>query len=175
MLLSAVPVGAYMAWLEADLQKASQDPNVHWILAAGHRPFADFNSSQVDALFIQYNVSMYFAGHSHSYSRFPASDHAGVTTHIVVGGAGCDEMMYAADNPLPGMHSGVSCEQWAAYQFPPPNLKKNKLTSCQGAEFFTDAYAIGKLTVGDFGRGDLHWQLVSSIDGSLLDSVTLLR
>jgi hypothetical protein len=164
-----------MAWLEADLQKAAQDPAVHWIFAGGHRPFTSFNSADVDALFIKYNVSMYFAGHSHSYSRFPASDHGGVTTHITVGGAGCDEMLYATDNPQPGLHSGVTCAKWADYQFPPTNAKKNKLSSCEGAEFFSDAYAIGKLTIGDFGRGDVKWQLVSSIDGSVLDTVTLKR
>jgi len=169
------PDGAYLAWLEADLQKASQNPDTRWILAGGHRPFTSFNSDDVDALFIKYNVSMYFAGHSHSYSRYAASQHGGVTTHITVGGAGCDEMLYAIDNPQPGMHSGVTCEKWAEYQFPPKNAKKNLLSSCEGAEFFSDAYAIGKLTIGDFGRGDIKWQLFSSIDGSVLDSVTLLH
>lgn len=167
--------GAYLSWLEADLKKASQDPSIHWMFAGGHRPFTDFNSTQVDALFVKYNVSLYFAGHSHSYSRYDASQHSGVTTHITVGGAGCDEMQYAIDNPQPGMHSGVTCEAWSQYEFGANNAKKNKLSSCQGAEYFTDAYAIGKLTIADGGRGDLTWTLVSSIDGSVLDSITLLR
>lgn len=169
------PEGEYLSWLEADLLKASQDPNVHWIFAGGHRPFTSFNSTQVDALFIKYNVSLYFAGHSHSYSRYDASAHGGVTTHITVGGAGCDEMLYATDNPQPGLHSGVTCEAWAQYEFPPNNAKKNKLSSCQDAEYFTDAYAIGRLSVADGGRGDVKWTLVSSIDGSVLDTITLLR
>ena len=165
--------GTYLAWLEADLKKAAADPKVHWIFAAGHRPFTTFNSSQVDALFVKYNVSLYLAGHSHSYSRYAASAHSGVTTHITVGGAGCEEMKFAADNPTPGLHTGTSCAAWAQYEFPPHNLKKNKLEACEGAEFFTDAYAIGKLKIENFGKGDVSWKLYSSIDGSVLDSVSL--
>ena len=167
------PPGTYLAWLESDLQAAAANPEVKWIFAAGHRPFTTFNSTQVDELFVKYGVSMYFAGHSHSYSRFSASAHSGVTTHITVGGAGCDEMLYAVDNPTPGLHTGNTCANWASYEFPPHNLKKNKLETCEGAEFFTDAYAIGKLRIEDFGRGDVKWELYSSIDGSVLDSVSL--
>jgi len=165
--------GTYLEWLENDLMRASSDPNVKWIVAGGHRPFTSFNSDDVDAMFIKYNVSLYFAGHSHSYSRFNAADHGGVTTHIIVGGAGCDEMLYAEDNPRPGFHTGTTCAQWADLKFPPHNEKKNRLETCDGAEFFTDAYAIGKLTIAEMGRGPISWQLVSSIDGSVLDSLTL--
>jgi hypothetical protein len=163
------PEGTYLAWLENDLIKAAADPKINWILAGGHRPFEDFNSADVDALFIKYNVSMYFAGHSHSYSRYPASDHGGVTTHIVVGGAGCDEMYFASDNPTPGMHTGATCDEWSRRA----GGKKNKKSICEGATFFTDAYAIGKLSIADGGYGAISWQLVSSIDGSIIDAVTL--
>ena len=45
--------------------------------------------------------------------------------------------------------------------------------TCQNADFFTDAYAIGKLTIDNGGWGDIQWQLFSSIDGSILDSITI--
>eukprot|EP00286_Rhodomonas_abbreviata_P023490 CAMPEP_0181309894 /NCGR_PEP_ID=MMETSP1101-20121128/12269_1 /TAXON_ID=46948 /ORGANISM="Rhodomonas abbreviata, Strain Caron Lab Isolate" /LENGTH=448 /DNA_ID=CAMNT_0023416433 /DNA_START=92 /DNA_END=1438 /DNA_ORIENTATION=+ len=169
------PDGTYLTWLENDLLKASQDPNVKWILAGGHRPF-DADSStfaDVEALFTKYGVAMYFAGHSHSYSRYLPAAHEDVTTHITVGGAGCDEMLFAEDNPAPGHHTGTTCEAWSELRFPPLGLRKNRLSACSGAEFFTDAYAVGKLTIADGGRGDITWELFSSIDRTVLDSVVI--
>jgi hypothetical protein len=51
-------------------------------------------------------------------------------------------------------------------------------TICQGldddAAYFTNAYSIGKLTIADNGHGDtMLFQLFSSVDGSVLDSVTI--
>ena len=55
---------------------------------------------------------MYFAGHSHSYSRYNVDKYNGITTHITVGGAGCEEMAFSPDNPTPGMHIGTTCDEW---------------------------------------------------------------
>jgi hypothetical protein len=171
--------GEYMRWLEADLAKAAADPSVSWIIAGGHRPFSSYNADNqklLNDLFVKYGVSMYFAGHSHSYSRYAASDHSGVV-HITVGGAGCEEMLYSETNPTPGAFlkdpaQRVTCEEWANYTWA-DGSKKNKLSSCESAAFFTDAYAIGILTAQDNGRGDLKWELMSSIDGSVIDTVSI--
>lgn len=95
------PNGTYLAWLEADLAAARANPNIKWILAGGHRPFEDFYSLPVTALFGKYNVDMYFAGHGHSYTRYNVSAYGDNTVHIMVGGAGCDEMPYPTDQFVP--------------------------------------------------------------------------
>ena len=66
---SAAPNGTYMAWLAKDLAAAAADPTIKWILAGGHRPFEDLptaHANELLALFKQYGVAMYFAGHGHS-------------------------------------------------------------------------------------------------------------
>lgn len=52
-------------------------------ISGGHRPFAydDPTYAELEALFVKYGVAVYFAGHSHSYSRYEASDNEGVV-HI---------------------------------------------------------------------------------------------
>ena len=171
------PEGTYLRWLEADLKKASEDPNVAWIVAGGHRPFSYYNAENkqtLENLFSKYGVAMYFAGHAHSYSRFDAADHNGVV-HVTVGGAGCEEMLFSETNPLPGTHTGlVTCEEWGNYQWN-DGTKKNKVESCAGAAFFTDAYAIGQLSVEDNGRGDMTWELYAATDGSVIDTITLKK
>jgi hypothetical protein len=71
--------GEYLAWLEADLIEANKNRDLSkggrpWIVAGAHRPFRDI-SSYATALFTKYGVDMYFAGHSHSYSRSPYTIH----------------------------------------------------------------------------------------------------
>ena len=61
------PDGAYMAWLARDLATAAADPAVRWIVAGGHRPFEDFDGTDVGELFKASGVSMYFAGHGHRW------------------------------------------------------------------------------------------------------------
>jgi hypothetical protein len=51
-------------------------------------------------------------------------------------------------------------------------------TVCKGLggedTYFTNAYSIGKMTIADNGHGDqLLFELYSSVDGSVLDSVTI--
>ena len=105
------PDGTYLQWLEEDLKNAFEDPNIKWIFAGGHRPLSGFNSDDVVAMFEKYGVALYFAGHSHSYSRYDKSQYGGVTTAITVGGAGCDEMYFSDTNPAPGYHVG---EHWSS-------------------------------------------------------------
>lgn len=75
--------GEYMAWVERNLQSAMEDPTVKWIVAGGHRPLGtDNNSMALNDLFAKYGVAFYFAGHSHSYSRYLAEDHDGVVNVV---------------------------------------------------------------------------------------------
>merc|ERR1711985_56807 len=64
--------GEYLAWLEEDLKAANearQDGSGRaWIIAGGHRPYREIEEC-CGELFDKYNVDLYFAGHSHSYSR----------------------------------------------------------------------------------------------------------
>jgi hypothetical protein len=160
-----------MRWVEEDLKAASLDPNIRWIIAGGHRPFnGGIDSTDLEDLFQQYGVVFYFAGHSHSYSRFLSEAHEG-TTHVTVGGAGCEEMVFAETNPTPGYHTNATCHEWSTRLV--KGELKNDESICSGAEFFTDAYAIGKLTALDGGWGDLTWELLSSITGEVIDSVTV--
>jgi hypothetical protein len=163
--------GQYMKWVEDDLKAAASDSNIRWIIAGGHRPFnGGFDYSSLETLFEKYGVAFYFAGHSHSYSRFLADAHAG-TTHVVVGGAGCEEMVFAETNPTPGFHTNATCHEWSTRLV--KGERRNDESICSSAEFFTDAYAIGKLTALEGGWGDLQWDLLSSITGEVIDSVTL--
>jgi len=82
--------GEFLAWLEADLAKADAGRKAGgrpWIVVGGHRPYNTAFPLAGD-LFQKYGVDMYFAGHSHSYSRTLSDGLA----WIVVGGAGCEEM-----------------------------------------------------------------------------------
>jgi hypothetical protein len=69
--------------LNADLAGARANPNTDWIVAGGHRPFEDFNSSAHLALFKQYAVDLYVAGHGHSYLRYTAYQWGDGTAHII--------------------------------------------------------------------------------------------
>ena len=82
--------GEFMKWLEADLAKADserKDGGRPWIVVGGHRPYNTAFPLAGD-LFTKYNVDLYFAGHSHSYSRTLSDG----MPWIVAGGAGCEEM-----------------------------------------------------------------------------------
>ena len=54
---------------------------------------------KIEEMFIKYEVDVYFAGHSHSYSRTTSSDKP---VYIVAGGAGCDEMGPSKESLLLG-------------------------------------------------------------------------
>ncbi|KAL1503565.1 hypothetical protein AB1Y20_012043 [Prymnesium parvum] len=142
--------GEYLAWLEADLKAAAADRAAgrrQWIVAGGHRPFDDLASSH-SALFAKYKVDAYFAGHSHSYTRSTYSFSSTSMLHIVVGGAGCDEMPQA------------------------PAVPASQRGSQSNATFHTGRYASGVLRVN---ASALHWQLLDSADSSILDEFVLSK
>jgi len=175
--------GEYLKWLEADLaaahasRKATGFPR--FIVAGGHRPYGDVQPLHTD-LFSKYAVNLYVAGHGHSYSRgAPVNG----TTYIMVGGAGCDEMA-----PPPGVFGTTSqhnlnasssndSELLAEVEFTPSadqvlrqgNAHAPGYAVPLGAELVTSGrYATGVLTVNASG---LHWSLIDSIKGTVLDEV----
>jgi len=144
--------GEYLAWLEADLKAAAADRAAGrrlWIVAGGHRPFGELEASH-GALFEKYGVDAYFAGHSHSYARSRYAFASGNFSmlHIVAGGAGCDEMAQA-----PAVAAGARGT---------PAVSSYK----------TSRYSSGVLRAN---ATVLHWQLIDSVDASVLDEFVLHR
>lgn len=118
---SFAPDGAYMSWVERDLAAASASPDVNFIVGVGHRPFDDLpaaHAANLTALFKQHGVSFYFAGHGHSYLRASTDTWGDGTVHVMVGGAGCDEMPYPADQDNATSRVGVpaaeACARWCS-------------------------------------------------------------
>lgn len=162
---SFAPPGEYFAWLEKDLKAAaearSSGQGPHWIIAGGHRPYGDTNSGHIK-LFEKYGVDMYFAGHSHSYSR---SAPVNGVTYVVVGGAGCEEMDGSYMDNDQGIKEHVCVQQGA------PRTCEPGFNVPEGSEIFaTSRMAIGKL---DANASMLHWRLYDSVDGEVLDEVTI--
>jgi hypothetical protein len=96
--------GEFLRWLEADLKAASEAKargDISWIIVGGHRPYNTIQKMPgVEGWFEEYGVDMYFAGHSHSYSR--TLDVESSPMYIVAGGAGCDEMGPSKESLLLG-------------------------------------------------------------------------
>lgn len=85
--------GSQRTWLENDLQEASQNPDIDWIIVYFHRP--PYSSSSHGSnynirygwtpLFINYGVDLVFSGHDHDYERsIPING----VSYIVTGGGG---------------------------------------------------------------------------------------
>jgi hypothetical protein len=199
---SFAPNGTYLAWLEADLA-AARARGVTWLIAVGHRPFEDFNSAAVVELFARYGVDLYLCGHGHSYARFDKSTYGDNATHIMVGGAGCDEMPYPSDQHAASVDEEAmtpleACTAWCtrpevrhafasrgmtrAGAAPPPltpatdpcHLCTAGGRAVGGPVYQSDNMAIGKLGI-TVGQfaTSLTWQLLRAPDGKVLDSFTL--
>ena len=66
-------IAAQLNWLKADLAKVDRK-KTPWLFAGGHKgyweyPKTDWDSLGLNALFSQYNVDIYFCGHTHNYQR----------------------------------------------------------------------------------------------------------
>jgi acid phosphatase type 7 len=197
------PDGAYMAWLERDLAAAAANPNVHWIIAGGHRPVEDFNSSAVTSLFAKYGVAMYFAGHAHSYARYQNFSYEDGAVHITVGGAGCDEMPYPSnqldDDAARLAGTGKeACEAWCSRpevraSFAGHGVEASAQTPRTGGDDVLLAlnpandpcrycasnpvYVSALMAIGvlDATPTTLSWRLLRAPDGLVLDSVTISK
>jgi len=89
----------FLTWLRADLEKANATRHIRpWIIVYGHRPLyykhTDCAERAVcdafEALFAEFEVEFYMAGHIHTYQRY-AKRNGDLPIHVYPGGAGCDE------------------------------------------------------------------------------------
>lgn len=166
--------GEYLAWVEADLKRASDDPSVAWIVAAGHRPFEDLpaaHAAQLVDLFARYKVAFYFCGHGHTYNRHLASDWGDGAVHIMSGGAGNDETPFPPDQFDPvatEVGPREACLAWCAGAEVRATQAKGGKEPCRHCApangvpspvFFTDKMSAGVLTAS---RTELTWKLARS-------------
>jgi acid phosphatase type 7 len=181
--------GDQLTWLENDLIKANQERDVRpWIFAAGHHPMyqgdsinADFQAAMED-LFYKYGVDVYFSGHVHSYERdypvykgVPESDYvdAVATTHLLIGGAGNDEMKdiqakraqaaaNAAKDTAPHEAKGVT--KWYT----------SDANGAWTAKTDDDNHVgIGRVTIVD--DSTMKFDYIRTMTGEVFDSITLTR
>ncbi|EDQ89016.1 uncharacterized protein MONBRDRAFT_25809 [Monosiga brevicollis MX1] len=153
------PDGTYLAWLEQELAAAhanrAQRP---WIIAGGHRPFPDIAANGVQELFERYEVDVYVAGHTHSYSRSMPGNLNGSSYHnlngtvlVVAGGTGCEEM----------------------HDVGAPDPATFRMSSLHTEVFATDRVAAGVLMVNSTY---LNFRLLSGYNhAEVLDEFTLTR
>ena len=174
--------GDQLTWLENDLIKANQERETRpWIFAAGHHPMyngnsinADFQAAMED-LFYKYGVDVYFSGHVHSYERdlpvykgVPEADYIDplATTHILIGGAGNDEMHHIqldrSKDPSPQEGPGKS--KW--YQ----STANGAWTAATDGD---DHVGIGKVTIVD--DSTLKFEYIRTMTGEVFDGMTLTR
>lgn len=177
------PDGAYLAWLEEDLKNANANRAERpWIIASGHRPIAEIQSS-MGPLFDKYNIDLYLSGHKHSYFRSMPTDINGTIdrkamvsdthyhdaegcTYIVVGSAGCDEMNYLAD-PVTGKLKAVEHVHDLEHVLP----SGSTIYSAR-QNFSTARNSMGLLHAS---VDSLEWQLLASIDGEVIDHLTITK
>lgn len=168
--------GDQLTWLEQDLIQANKERSLRpWIFVAGHHPMyqgssinAEFQAA-MEKLFFDYGVDVYFAGHVHHYERdYPVYagqvDNAGYinpnyTTHVLIGGAGNDEMHQIQHNlfkdPSPQQTSSDDDGPWTV------------VTDVD------DHVGIGKVTIVD--DNTLKFEYIRTISGEIYDGYTLYR
>ena len=163
------PNDEQIKWLAADLEAAhterlSEGSGMKWIIVGGHRPTSQLSQAHLD-LFKKYNVDIYLAGHSHSYTR---SSPVNGTTLVVVGGAGCDEMAQVPKDSRARAPSDLAAVRDPIGQGPWWQAGFN--TPAGTEEFSTARYATGLLSVN---QSALHWKLYDSEDGEVLDQFVI--
>jgi len=174
----------FLSWLEADLLKANEQREERpWIFAMGHHPLYDGDSintalqTAVEDLMYKYGVDIFFTGHEHFYERdlpvykgVPEADYVNplATTHLLIGGAGNDEM------------HGVAAEVDRSGD-PSPNKGEGYTTWVKGDSdgawtAITDKdnhVGIGKVTIID--DSTLTFEYIRTLNVSVFDSITLTR
>jgi len=194
--------GEYLAWLEADLAKANASRNLRpWIFAGGHKPLYSAGgtggslNTAIEAMFHKYKVDVYFAGHLHSYARsLPVYDkqpdttqqdkshyiNPAYTSHVLVGGAGCDEMdpraQFSADANCSGSSGQIEgCE--LSNSFPPvpvqPKLSEKSSTGAAWNVYDDAQFGTGVLTV--FNATTMQWRYIHSEDMSVADEFYITK
>lgn len=149
---SFAPKGEYLRWLEEDLRKAQSDRTSRpWVILGGHRPISDLlgtpGGNATVALMRKYGVDLYVAGHAHSYSRFAPKCSSSVDGHECLTEIVC---------------GGAGCDEMP--------MKQVRGTAQGPGVFYTERMATGVLKVT---QSVLHWKLIDSYSGSILDQVNL--
>jgi hypothetical protein len=98
--------------------------------------------------------------------------------HVVVGGAGCEEMAYPSDQGVqqPGEADGAAaCARWCGDARVRASFgdAQEPCRYCEGAApvYVSDQYAAGTMSIE--ANGDLTWQLLLAPSGAVLDSFTI--
>jgi len=175
--------GEYLMWLEQDLKTAratieAGESGLKYIVAGGHRPYGDIKTGKGGEaahteLFAKYGVDLYVAGHGHSYSRgAPVNG----TTYVMVGGAGCDEMEQGENGKAYNAAAVALMQQQRRLRPTTSPLRQGPAAQlgyavARGTEVMaTSRYSTGVLTVNATG---LHWRLIDSVNGEILDSFSI--
>jgi len=194
----------FVTWLENDLRKANESRDVRpWLIVAGHHPMyslTGFNQKMGDAieqLLYDYKVDLMLTGHVHDYERMwptfggvmenpdsPNYNNPRATTHILIGGAGNDEM----DKPGPGpnvLDDGNSIEEEAVLNdaelltkaYDEANYVKKEPEGVD-ADFvaFKDvngAYGISRINI--LNATHLHFEYIRTQTGETFDEIWLVR
>jgi len=159
------------------------------VFAGGHRPLYTASGTEsksladaVEALFQKYHVDVYFAGHEHSYARsLPVYKSQAETTqdknhykspkstaHVLVGGAGCDEMHSSIDQACPTGTNASDCGHSLSNSFPPNPITEGVEAGAAPWNVFADKrYGTGTLTV--YNATTMQWKYIHSADMQVAD------
>jgi len=173
----------FLPWLENDLIKANENREERpWILVMGHHPLYDGDSintalqTAVEDLFYKYGVDVFFGGHEHFYERdypvykgVPEADYINpvATTHLLIGGAGNDEMhgVSSIDRTKdPSPNKGEGYTSWI------PGTSDGAWTALTDKD---DHVGIGKVTIVD--DSTLTFEYIRTMTSTVFDSITLTR
>jgi hypothetical protein len=96
----------------------------------------------------------------------------------MVGGAGCEEMAFPADQVVavdaPGYDAAAHCSAWCSRAAVRAGFgeEQEPCRYCDAAPVYvSDQYAIGSLAIDE--AGNLNWQLLHASDGRVLDSFNI--
>jgi hypothetical protein len=186
-----LPCGGFsdhqLTWLETDLKKANENRAERpWIFVHGHHPMYNGDSINADLqkateeLFYKYGVDIFFTGHQHYYERdlpvyrgVPETDYtdAVATTHLLIGGAGNDEMKHISSVDMDGLvpvdpspNKGQGYTTWVAGE------KDGPWTALTDKD---NHVGIGRVTIVD--DSTLVFDYVRTVPGTVFDSITLTR
>eukprot|EP00003_Mantamonas_plastica_P000778 TRINITY_DN1059_c0_g1_i1.p1 TRINITY_DN1059_c0_g1~~TRINITY_DN1059_c0_g1_i1.p1 ORF type:complete len:304 (-),score=103.93 TRINITY_DN1059_c0_g1_i1:20-931(-) len=147
------------SFIEADLEKASSNPQIDWIIVYGHRPFYCSNHHSVDCLtnadifkrnlepsFKKFGVDLVITGHKHDYERcgpvFQEQMDEDAPVYVVNGVGGSREHL---------MDSFLK---------PAPVWSKTTISK----------YGVSTLNINGT---TLNWKLTEDVTGVVLDHITL--
>ena len=170
--------GNQLAWLKADLEKASKNRgNTPWILVGSHRPIYTVNECDesgtpvgqslalqkaMEELFLEYKVDAFLVGHHHAYER-----HTPIARgKAMMDGVNSDKTVY--QNPQAPVYivtgAGGNSEGHESYA-------TSKKPEWRGVVDETH-YGISTVKVT---KTCLEWKFIDSISGATLDQFQMIK